>query len=100
MAPMALIYLVISQEALAVRSTIRTTKAFIGAARLTRQDVAKTSTNKSANFGSRVTMMAEKNNCGICPSKAMAFAMSAIGLVGGSQVAGAQEMTAPAPAVS
>lgn len=103
MAPMALIYLVISQEALAVRTNIRMTKAFIGAARLSRQDVAKSSANKSANFGSRVTMMADKNNCGIngiCPSKAMAFAMSAIGLAtGGSQAVNAQEMTAPAPQV-
>ena len=103
MAPMALIYLVISQEALAVRTNIRMTKAFIGAARLTRQDVAKTS-SKTSTFGSRVTMMATpEKNCitdGVCPSKAMAFAMSAIGLVtGGSQVAKADDMAPPAPQV-
>lgn len=102
--PVALCYLLLSQEALAVRTNIRATKAFIGSARIARQDVSRRTNDPQAAFGSRVvTMMAapeqqnKKNSLGsICPSKLTALGVSGFSLLtGATQAAKADVDVAP-----
>jgi hypothetical protein len=109
--PVALLYLVLSQEALAVRRNIEVTKAFIGAApRLSPEtDVARRSSSRGrpAAFGARVVAMAAEGGdgkfCfgGICPSKATALAMTTLGLfTGAAQAARADDAMPPSTQVS
>lgn len=101
--PVALLYLVLSQEALAVRRNIEVTKAFIGAApRLSPEtDVARARSSSRPAFGARVVSMAAENDnkfCfgGVCPSKATALAMTTLGLfTGAAQAAKADDAMPP-----
>ncbi len=104
--PVALLYLVLSQEALAVRRNIEVTKAFIGAApRLSPEtDVARSRSSSSRPaFGARVVAMAaEKGDgkfCfgGICPSKATALAMTTLGIFSAGAQAAKADDAMPAP---
>jgi cell division protease FtsH len=96
--PVALLYLVMSQEALAVRQNIQTTKAFIGSARLSRSTETARRSTKSNSFGARAVTMKEGPNFGkVCPSKATLLGVTALGLSAamGPQVAQAAD-AAPA----
>lgn len=102
--PVALLYLVLSQEALAVRRNIEVTKAFIGAApRLSPEtDVARARSSARPAFGARVVSMAAENKDGkvcfgnVCPSKATALAVTTLGLfTGAAQAAKADDAMPP-----
>ena len=104
--PAVLLYLVLSQEALAVRRNIQVTKAFIGAApRLSPETgmARRTQQQQQRGFGGRVVAMAaEKGEAGklcfgnVCPSKAVALAMTTLGLfTGAGQAARADDAVAP-----
>jgi hypothetical protein len=92
-APMLFLYLVLSQEALAVHANIRLTAAFQQAPRLTRQ----TTVQRRAQRPMWLTMSGAGPCKDLCPSKVLAAGVTGFSLLSSvAQIANAaDEMVAP-----